>query len=51
MSLTTRDIGLFELAEEINARMAEWLLAMEASWTTVEQSEAICKVYFPRLNR
>jgi hypothetical protein len=44
-------LGLFELAEEINRRMPEWLEAMETHWATIRQGEAVHGVYQPRLAR
>jgi hypothetical protein len=41
--------GLFDLAGGINARMPEWLQAMETHWATVRQAQAVHGVYEPRL--
>jgi TIR domain-containing protein len=47
----SEEIGLLELAEEINARMPPWLEAMEANWATVGQLDAVKGVYVPRLKK
>jgi TIR domain len=48
---TSDESGLFDLAEEINAAMPEWLEAMETSWATVGQQKAVADVYQSRLTK